>query len=61
MIAWKIILFSSQDAGMIYLSHLGYREGTLSDMNYIVIFKIKEETVYVLGIFHELEYYKNKL
>lgn len=44
-----------------YLSHLGYREGILSDMKYIVIFKIEEVTVYVLGIFHELEYYKNKL
>lgn len=44
-----------------YLSYLGYREAVLSDMNYLVIFKVEEETVYVLGVFHELEHYKNKL
>lgn len=44
-----------------YLSYLGYREAILPDMNYLVVFKVEKETVYVLGIFHELEQYKNKL
>lgn len=44
-----------------YLSYLGYREAVLPDMNYLVIFKVEKETIYVLGVFHELEHYKNKL
>ena len=38
-----------------------YREAVLTDMNYIVIYKVEDENVYVLGVFHELEQYKNKL
>jgi hypothetical protein len=30
-------------------------------VNYILIFRIEGDTVYVLGIFHQLENYKNKL
>ncbi len=39
----------------------GAEEFALPDMNYLVIFKVEEETVYVLGVFHELEHYKNRL
>jgi plasmid stabilization system protein ParE len=45
----------------IYLSHLGYREAVLADMKYLVIFKVEEATVYVLGVFHELESFQDKL
>ena len=30
-------------------------------MNYFIIYKVEERCVYVLGIFHELEQYNNKL
>lgn len=30
-------------------------------MNYFVILKVEDDRVYVLGIFHELEQYKDKL
>lgn len=30
-------------------------------MNYLIIYKVEEHCVYVLGIFHELEQYNNKL
>jgi plasmid stabilization system protein ParE len=45
----------------IYLSHLGYREAVLADMKYLVIFKVEDATVYVLGVFHELESFQDKL
>jgi len=48
----------SKDA---YLLHKGYREAVLPDMNYILIFKIEDTNVYVLGVFHQLEQYKRKL
>lgn len=34
-----------------YLSHKGYREAILTDMNYLVIYKIADNKVYVLGVF----------
>lgn len=44
-----------------YLSQLGYREAVFTDMKYLVIFRIEEDTVYIVGVFHELEQYRNKL
>ena len=44
-----------------YLSHLGYREAVLPDMKYLVIYKVRADKVYVVGVFHELEQYSNKL
>lgn len=44
-----------------YLSRLGYREAVFTDMKCLVIFKIEEDTVYIVGVFHELEQYRNKL
>ncbi|MBQ4522235.1 MAG: type II toxin-antitoxin system RelE/ParE family toxin [Lachnospiraceae bacterium] len=44
-----------------YLLQKEYREAVLTDMNYLVIYKVEDENVYVLGVFHELEQYKNKL
>lgn len=45
----------------IYLSNKGYREAVLVDMKYLVIYKVEEDIVYILGVFHELEQYQNKL
>lgn len=44
-----------------YLKHMGYKEAVVTDMNYILIFKIEGNGVYVLGIFHQLENYGNKI
>lgn len=44
-----------------YLQHLGYREAVLADMDYVVIFRIEEYQVYIVGFFHQLENYRNKL
>jgi plasmid stabilization system protein ParE len=41
----------------------GYRKALVPHYNYIIIFRIEEEThtVFIMGYFHELELYKNKL
>ena len=44
----------------INLQRLGYREALLSDMDYVIIFRIEETFVYIAGIFHQLENYKKK-
>lgn len=44
-----------------YLASKEYREVVLPDMNYVIIFRIAENEVYVLGVFHELEQYRNKI
>ena len=48
----------SRDA---YLNRLGYREAVLTDMDYVIVFRIEEDLVYVLGIFHQLENYRRKI
>ena len=44
-----------------YLKQKGYRKAKIPDMSYVVIFQIRESTIAVLGIFHELESYGGKL
>jgi plasmid stabilization system protein ParE len=44
-----------------YLKRKGYKEAVVKDMDYILIFRIEDNVVYVLGIFHQLENYKDKL
>ena len=39
----------------------GYREAVLTDMDYVIIFRIEEASVYVIGIFHRLENYRKKV
>lgn len=39
----------------------GYREAVLTDMNYVIIFRIEGTSVYVIGIFHQLENYRKKV
>ena len=45
----------------LILKSKGYREVVVTDMNYLVIFRVDDDTVYILGIFHELENYNRKL
>lgn len=44
-----------------FLKSKGYKESVIMDMDYILIFRIEVDTVYILGIFHQLEKYKEKL
>ena len=44
-----------------YLSKKGYREAVVPQMNYIIIFDVRGDVVNVVGIFHQLENYPNKL
>ena len=44
-----------------YLYRKGYREAFLTEMSYRVIFRIELQTVYVVGVFHDLEDYVAKV
>ncbi len=48
----------SQDA---YLAGKEYHEAVVGQMNYTVLFCIKEDTVIIAGIFHQMENYWKKL
>ena len=45
----------------VYLAKKGYREAIVSTMNYIIIFDVRADVINVVGIFHQLENYPNKL
>lgn len=45
----------------LYLAKKGYREAVVPQMNYIIIFDVRDDVVNVVGIFHWLENYQNKL
>ena len=44
-----------------YLANMGYHEAVVPQMDYIVIFVVREDTVNVVGVFHQLESYQSKL
>lgn len=44
-----------------YLAKEGYHQAVVPQMDYIVIFDVREDTVNAVGIFHQLENYQNKL
>ena len=44
-----------------YLRRHGYKEALISDMQYKIVFRIEESTVYVVGLFHDLEDYSSKV
>ena len=45
----------------VNLIRMGYREAVLTDMDYVIIFRVEESSVYVVGIFHQLENYRKKV
>ena len=45
----------------LVLKRKEYREAVIPDMNYLVIYKVYEHDIYILGIFHSLENYNQKL
>ncbi|MDD3415012.1 MAG: type II toxin-antitoxin system RelE/ParE family toxin [Lachnospiraceae bacterium] len=53
--------FQFADCRDSFLKSKGYKEAVVKDMDYILIFRVDDEIVYVLGIFHQLENYKEKL
>lgn len=44
-----------------YLAKKGYREALVPGMRYRVVFTVSEETVTVLGIFHQSEIFRGRL
>ena len=44
-----------------YLRKRGYKEALISDMQYKIVFRIEDDTVYVVGLFHDLEDYPSKV
>ena len=46
-----------------FLKSRGYRKAVVSRYDYVVVFRIEEKTrsIYIVGFFHSLELYKNKL
>lgn len=53
--------FQFADCRDSFLKSKGYKEALIADMEYILIFLIKDNTVYIAGFFHQLENYKTKL
>ena len=39
----------------------GYREALLAEMDYRVVFRIEDQTVYIVGVYHCLEDYIKKI
>jgi len=46
-----------------FMKSRGYRKAVIPNYNYVIIFRIDKEknTIYIMGYFHALELYKNKL
>ena len=44
-----------------YLAHKEYHEAIVGQMNYTIVFSVRADVVYIVGIFHQLENYQNKL
>lgn len=44
-----------------YLAKKGYHEAVCGQMNYTIIFSVREDAVNIAGIFHQLENYQEKL
>ena len=44
-----------------YLFMRGYRDALFQEMNYHVVFRVDEQSVFVLGVFHTLEDYARKV
>ncbi len=45
----------------VFLAKKGYREAIIPQMKYVIIFSVNIDTVYVAGIFHQLEDYQRKV
>lgn len=48
----------SRDA---FLAKRGYHEAVVHQMDYVIVFDIRSDTVNVVGVFHQLENYQRKI
>lgn len=48
----------SRDA---YLADKGYHEAVVTQMDYMLVFNVKESVVNVVGVFHQSENYQRKI
>ena len=46
-------VFQFAECGDLYLAKKGYREVVVPQMNYIIIFDVRDDVVNVVGIFHQ--------
>ena len=44
-----------------FMKSFEYHEAKVTGMDYVIIYKIIDKNVYILGIFHTLENYENKI
>lgn len=44
-----------------FMKSMGYHEAKIDDMDYMIIYKVVDNNVYILGIFHTLENYAEKM
>ena len=44
-----------------FMNAMDYHEAKIDGMDYLIIYKVVDENVYVLGIFHTLENYADKM
>lgn len=45
----------------MYLKKKEYHEAVVTQMNYTVVFGVNKDSVNVIGVFHQLEDYRNKV
>lgn len=47
----------------LFMKSRGYRKAVVPHYDYVIIFRIDEDinTVYIMGYFHDLELYRNKI
>ena len=53
--------FQFSDSKDDNLKNKGYKEALISDMQYKIVFRIEDKTVYVVGMFHDLENHPPKV
>ena len=44
-----------------YLRSKGYREAIVTGMQYKIVFRVDNDKVYIVGLFHDLEDYQSKV
>lgn len=53
--------FQFTDSRDPFLKSKGYKEAFISDMDYVLLFIVEDNTVFVAGFFHQLENYYSKI
>ena len=53
--------FQFRQCNEAFLADSGYRNAILSSMRYRVVFRVERDIVYIVGVFHTLENYTDKI